>query len=70
VDTGFTGDIFTCIEGKIRERLDWGVANAQWRNMFPSAKLVNGEFHKSDHWPICVNTQEVRANCRLRRFEA
>jgi len=43
--------------------------------MFPRAELVNGEFVKSDHRPICVNTetsglQEVHANCRPRNFEA
>jgi endonuclease/exonuclease/phosphatase family metal-dependent hydrolase len=74
-DMGYTGDIFTWHRGKMRERLDRGVVNAQWRNMFPSAELVNGEFLKSDHRPICVNTetsgvQEVRSNCRPRHFEA
>jgi hypothetical protein len=38
--------------GKIREWLDRGVANAQWRNLFPNAVLVNEEILKSDHQPM------------------
>ena len=72
---GFTGDMFTWQRGKIHERLDRGVANAQWRNLFPNAVLVNEETLKSDHRPICVTTevldvQQGRANHSPRHFEA
>ena len=66
-----------CSPGKEerRERLDRGVANAQWRILFPNAVLVNGETLKSDHRPICVTTeapdvQQGRANHSPGRFEA
>lgn len=73
-DIGYTGDSFTWQRGKIRERLDRGVANAQWRGAFPGAELVNGEYLKSDHRPICVTTESpgvqlVHSN-RPRFFEA
>jgi hypothetical protein len=41
--------------GKIRERLDRGVANPEWNIMFPNARLVNGKMVKSDHRPLTVN---------------
>ena len=73
-DIGFLGDIFTWQRGKIRERLDRGVANAQWNMLFPDAQLKNGEMVKSDHRPLIVDT--VGTSIRLsheerpRRFEA
>jgi hypothetical protein len=51
VDIRYVGDIFTWQRGRIRERLDQGVANAQWNIMFPNAKLVKAETLKSDHRP-------------------
>lgn len=57
VGMDFTGDMFTWQRGKIQEQLDRGVVNAQWRDMFPRVVLVNGEMLKSDHRPICVDTE-------------
>lgn len=54
---GFSGDIFTWQRGKIRERLDRGVSNAPWNELFPNARLVNGEMTKSDHRPLIVDTE-------------
>jgi hypothetical protein len=34
-----------------------GVVNLQWSNMFPKAVLVNGKTLKSDHRPLCVDTE-------------
>ena len=75
VDMGFFGDIFTWQRGKIRERLDRGVSNAQWTSLFPNASLVNGEPIKSHHRPLINDTErvvDVRAKTRgnLKRFEA
>ena len=75
MDIGFIGDIFTWHRRKIRERLDWGVAKAQWSIMFPNAKLVNAETFKSDHRPSVVDTeylqdQSVQGNSGPWRFEA
>jgi len=67
-DIGYTGDIFTWQRGKIRERLDRGVANPEWNIMFPNARLVNGEMVKSDHRPLIVNTDFLGgANEQLHR---
>ena len=52
-----------CSPGKEerRERLDRGVANAQWRILFPNAVLVNGETLKSDHRPLRVDIESAGA---------
>ena len=59
-DMGYTGDIFTWQRGKIRERLERGVTNAQWNTKFPNVGLVNGEMLKSEpvrqDWKISQNT--------------
>jgi hypothetical protein len=74
VDIGYIGDMFTWQRGKIRERLDRGVAHVQWRFMFPNAQLVNAKTLKSDHRPIVVDTEYLRdhiqGNRGPRRFEA
>jgi hypothetical protein len=36
-DMGFNGDMFTWQRGKIRERLDQGVSNAMWNELFLNA---------------------------------
>lgn len=51
-----------------------GVVNLQWSNMFPKAVLVNGKTLKSDHRPLCVDTesgaQPAQSYSRPRCFEA
>ena len=49
-DMGYTGDIFTWQRGKIRERLDRGVTNAQWNTKFPNVGLVNGEIRPPSNY--------------------
>jgi len=72
---GYVGDIFTWQRGRIRERLDRGVSNAQWSGLFPTARLENGGMLKSDHRPLIVET-EVQADHVVsmqqgpKRFEA
>lgn len=60
-DMGYNGDIFTWQRGRIRERLDRGVSNAQWNALFPTARLENGGMLNSDHSPLIVETV-VRAD--------
>lgn len=60
-DMGYSGDIFTWQRGRIRERLDRGVSNAQWNALFPTARLENGGMLNSDHSPLIVETV-VRAD--------
>lgn len=73
-DIGFSGDAFTWQRGRIRERLDQGVANAQWNILFLEAQLVNGEMVKFDHRPIIVETDCIIGQSGRRegprRFEA
>lgn len=73
VDMGYEGDIYTWQRGKIRERLDRGVVNNQWSNMFPHARLVNCEVLGLDHRPIMVDTEfltQSYGDSKVRRFEA
>lgn len=74
VDMGFKGDVFTWRRGKIRERFDRGVTDAQWNSKFPNAGLVNGEMVKSDHRPIIVDTDQLGVQNMMhmspKRFEA
>lgn len=55
--------------------MDRGVANANWNDMFPMARLKNGEMTKSDHRPLIVDTMVQATNgvhgrrC-FKRFEA
>jgi hypothetical protein len=73
-DIGFSGDVFTWQRGRIRERLDRGVANVQWNILFPEAQLTNGEMVKSDHQPLIVDTDSSSGQYvhreGPRRFEA
>jgi hypothetical protein len=73
-DIGFSGDVFTWQRGRIRERLDRGVANVQWNILFQEAQLTNGEMVKSDHRPLIVDTDSAAEHIpnagRPRRFEA
>ncbi|XP_021321426.1 uncharacterized protein LOC110437330 [Sorghum bicolor] len=72
-DMGYTRDIFTWHRGRIRERLDRGVINDQWREMFPNAELVNGEYLKFDHRPLSVRTESLQGHYQVsctKRFEA
>jgi exonuclease III len=73
-DIGFVGNQFTWKSGRIRERLDRALANADWSGMHPSAELIHLDFVKSDHRPILIDTEhrsvpQVKQS-RPRRFEA
>jgi hypothetical protein len=73
-DLGFTGDIFTWKRGRIRERLDRGVANGPWMTMHPAAGVQHLEYIKSDHRPILLDTDmqagQVTSRSKVKRFEA
>lgn len=56
-DMGFIGEKFTWQRGQIRERLDRGVCNQRWSQMFPNAGLFNLEFSRSDHRPLLIDTE-------------
>ena len=53
---GYVGDIFTWRRGRIRERLDRGLINDAWADLFPNANLEHQNFNHSDHRPLLVDT--------------
>jgi hypothetical protein len=71
-DLSFSGDAFTWKRGRIRERLDRGVANGGWSVMHPEASVQHLDYIKSDHRPIPVNTEAniQQRSSKKKRFEA
>lgn len=72
-DLGFVGDKFTWQRGRIRERLDRGVVNDTWRQIYPNAAMVHMGYSDSDHRPILLDTEYHMARSdvvRQKRFEA
>ena len=73
-DMGFLGDKFTWHRGRIRERIDRGLVNEAWDNVFPMAALENLQYNHSDHRPLLVNTEHytvpVHGDGRRLRFES
>ncbi|KAA3453778.1 reverse transcriptase [Gossypium australe] len=74
---GFSGRWFTWERGNlpetnIRERLDRGVTNEEWQNMFTEVSIQHLTHSFSDHCPLLVNTRraEHRAKVADFRFEA
>lgn len=61
VDLSYCGNPLTWDNGRendanIRLRLDRGVANLDWRQMFPNAMVANLTMTASNHSPILINT--------------
>ena len=73
-DMGFLGDKFTWNQGRIRERLDRGLVNEAWANLFPMAALENLQYNHSDHRPLLVSTEHytvpVHGDATPLRFES
>ncbi|KAA3464780.1 reverse transcriptase [Gossypium australe] len=62
-DLSFSEQWYTWEKGKlvsnsIRERLDRGVANPKWWDLFPSFEVGHLQHSFSDHCPIVVNTNK------------
>lgn len=51
-DVGFKGPPFTWEWHGVKERLDRGVSNSQWRMRFPDASILHFPTLKSDHKPF------------------
>jgi hypothetical protein len=73
-DMGYIGDLFTWRRGNMRERLDRGVVNNSWNDVFPNASLINSETTRSDHRPVLVDTEYLSSTHAIteapKRFEA
>ena len=66
VDMGYNGEKFTWHRGLIRERLDRGVCNPGWPQLFPNAAVQNLEYNHSDHRPLLLDTQFLVADNHIR----
>lgn len=72
-DIGFRGSEFTWERARgttswIQERLDQGMANYEWKNMFPRAELKVLEVSTSDHLPIFLDLKTKVYAQKTRRF--
>lgn len=61
IDLGFADNKFTWSnkrenKANIKERLDRGIANIQWRELFPRATFLHLPAVSSDHNPLLLNT--------------
>lgn len=56
-DMGYVGDGYTWQRGRIRERLDRGLINESWSQLYPHAALENKFYSHSDHRPVLVDTE-------------
>jgi hypothetical protein len=68
-DLGFIGPKFTwtnCQEGNslIKERLDRGVCNMAWRNLFPESQISVEAAISSDHTPLLLYLEGSRVKAR------
>uniref|UniRef100_A0A2N9IFF8 DUF4283 domain-containing protein n=1 Tax=Fagus sylvatica TaxID=28930 RepID=A0A2N9IFF8_FAGSY len=76
VDLGYVGARFTWCNkrwgrGSIKERLDRGIANVEWRTKFPRATVLHLGAVNSDHCPLLIDTNPVDIRCpRPFHFEA
>jgi hypothetical protein len=73
-DMGYVGDLFTWRRGNMRERLDRGMVNHNWNDLFPNASMINSDTTRSDHRPVLVDTEYLSSSHAitngLKRFEA
>lgn len=72
-DLGYTGDKLTWEWSRgtdrwILELLDRGLANKEWRELFPSAEVRVHELSTSDHMPLCLQLNKQVYMPRGKRF--
>ena len=68
-DLGYIGPKFTwtnCQDRNsfIKERLDRGVCNMAWRNLFPESQISVGAAISSDHTPLSLYLEGSRVKAR------
>jgi endonuclease/exonuclease/phosphatase family metal-dependent hydrolase len=72
-DLRFSGEPFTWRRGRIRERLDRGLANNAWRTLHPEASVHHLDYMRSDYRPILLETDNlmlVNNPAKSKKFEA
>ena len=55
LDLEFSGNRYTWSRGRVKERLDRGIGNAEWRVLFPEALIRILPPLSSDHSPSSSN---------------
>ncbi|XP_074346276.1 uncharacterized protein LOC141685051 [Apium graveolens] len=73
MDLGFVGNRFTWERERggnrwIQERLDRGLANSQWRNLFPHAEVIVLDVSTSDHLPLNLQLNRKMFAPKSHRF--
>ncbi|CAN1188574.1 hypothetical protein LINPERHAP2_LOCUS39416 [Linum perenne] len=73
LDMGCSGDIFTwCNNNRqgnvIKQRLDRGMCNGGWNELFRRARIVHELRVESDHCPIVLQTEHEGGRFGRRRF--
>ncbi|XP_060961202.1 uncharacterized protein LOC133031689 [Cannabis sativa] len=76
---GFEGQCFTWLNKRqgvahVQERLDRYFCNQEWHSLYPSFKVINGDYIHSDHCPVVASLENVvrlkqQDNQRRFRFE-
>ncbi|XP_074327490.1 uncharacterized protein LOC141665403 [Apium graveolens] len=74
VDLGFTGEKYTWQRSRetyrwIQERLDMGMANKSWIDLFPNAEVRVLEGSTSDHLPLYLQLNKRVYVPKSRRFK-
>lgn len=67
MDIGFHGPRFTWEGRDIRERLDRGICNVEWRTKFFEAAIFHLPCLKSDHRPLLLSTKPNQEISRVQR---
>ncbi|XP_019422981.1 PREDICTED: uncharacterized protein LOC109332454 [Lupinus angustifolius] len=67
IDLGFVGLWFTWRRGRLKERLDRGLRNLDWRLLFLHASITHLNPLKSNHSPLLVNLTGTSEPNRQRR---
>lgn len=72
-DLGYIGNEFTWEKSRgslawVQERLDRGLANQEWRDMFPRATVKVIEVSISDHMPLFLELNKLMYVPKKKRF--
>lgn len=73
MDMGFNGNMFTWERARgtprwMQERLDRGLVNKQWKDMFPFADITVMDVSSSDHLPLYLQLNRKMYALRTHRF--
>lgn len=64
LDLGFKGPPFTWKRGDLCQRLDRGLSNMAWRDLYPSSQLIHLPIPSSDHCALWLRVQPSQQRAR------